>query len=89
MRVDAVRVRIQDASEAARRLRKDAPDLMREIEVRNPDMFWQELRDFSSVSRHDYELIEADRVWEDLQPSGKFSRIAEAVRRELPLSQKD
>jgi uncharacterized protein with HEPN domain len=86
-RIDAVRACVHDASQAAHRLQNDAPDVMRTIEMRNPDAFLGELRDFSRVSRPDYEIIEAGRIWEDLQPQGKLAQIADVMRGELPLAQ--
>jgi uncharacterized protein with HEPN domain len=87
MRIDAVRACIHDASHAAHCLQNDAPAVVRTIEMKNPDAFLGELRDFSRVSRLDYEIIEADRIWEDLQPQGKLAHIADVMRGELPLSQ--
>jgi uncharacterized protein with HEPN domain len=86
-KLDAVQLRLQHASEAMRRLRKDRPDIMMDIQKRHPHVPWEELRGFSSVSRHDYDLVESIRIWEELQPNGSFTRAADAIRSELPLSQ--
>ena len=85
--IDAVQLRLQNASEAARRLNRDAPDLMREIEQRNPKVQWDDFRGFSSVSRHEYDIIEVSALWKELQPGGPAEAVENAVRSELALSQ--
>ena len=84
--VDAVQLRLQNASEAARRLNEAAPDMMRKLKEHHPEVNWNDFRGFSSVSGHDYDLVEAKLMWAEFSPKWHFPRIVAAIRQEISLS---
>jgi uncharacterized protein with HEPN domain len=87
---DAVRVRLQDASEAARRLNESDPAEMKAIESRNPELGkigWERFRGISSVSRHWYDIMDPVLLWEEFEPNGKATKVEAAMKQELVLSQ--
>lgn len=61
-KVDAVVHRLQNASEAATRLRNEWPDLSVEIEGRYPEVGWRRFRDLGNRYRHGYDNVDVDRV---------------------------
>lgn len=83
----AVYYRLQCASEAARRLHDEWPEVAEEIEARHPKVRWQRFRDLSNVYRHGYDVIDEALVWDELLPNGNITHVEEAMRSELPLSQ--
>ncbi|HEV3157753.1 MAG TPA: HepT-like ribonuclease domain-containing protein [Candidatus Baltobacteraceae bacterium] len=86
-KINAVLHRMQNASEATRRLNKSDPLEMEAIQARHPHANFKAFRGFSSKSRHGYDLMEALLVWEELLPNGNTTHVEEAVKLELPLSQ--
>jgi uncharacterized protein with HEPN domain len=83
-KVDAVLRRLQNASEASARFRKEWPELADEIEGRRPEVNWLNFRNLGNRYRHDYDHIDVERVYEDAQTF--IPQVRKAVTEELPLS---
>jgi uncharacterized protein with HEPN domain len=83
-KVDAVLRRLQNASEASSRFRKEWPELADEIEARHPEVNWLNFRNLANRYRHHYDYIDIERVYEDVQTF--IPQVQRAVTAELPLS---
>jgi uncharacterized protein with HEPN domain len=86
-KVQAVLHRLQSASEAARRISSKWKDVAQGMQERHPKVKWQNFRDLSNVYRHGYDIIDYERLWEDLAPGGLISCVEEAMHHEFPLVQ--
>ncbi|MEA2689564.1 MAG: hypothetical protein QOD51_2171 [Candidatus Eremiobacteraeota bacterium] len=62
----AVLHRLQNASEAATRLKADWPEEYERLERDHPQIEWQMFRDLGNRYRHGYDQINVDLVWNDL-----------------------
>ena len=62
----AVLHRLQNASEAATRLKADWPEEYERLERDHPEIEWQMFRDLGNPYRHGYDQINVDLVWNDL-----------------------
>lgn len=82
--VDAVLRRLQNASEASTRFRNQWPDLAAQFEARHPEVNWINFRNLGNRYRHDYDNIDVERVYEDLQTL--IHQVHVAVTSELPFS---
>jgi uncharacterized protein with HEPN domain len=81
--VDAVVYRLQCASEAARRLNQHWPEVFEELSTRYPEVKWREMRGFSDIARHGYDLLEPWTIFDQLQPGGAIAQTAVALRAEI------
>lgn len=62
----AVLHRLQNASEAATRLKADWPEEYERLERDHPEVEWRMFRDLGNRYRHGYDQINLDLVWNDL-----------------------
>jgi uncharacterized protein with HEPN domain len=83
MTQQAVLHRLQNASEAATRLKADWPEEYERLERDHPDIGWQMFRDLSNRYRHGYDQISLDLVWKDLH--GYTRDIRRALANDLAL----
>lgn len=61
----AVLHRLQNASEAATRLKAEWPDEYERLERDHPEVEWRLFRDLGNRYRHGYDQINLDLVWND------------------------
>jgi uncharacterized protein with HEPN domain len=84
LQVDAVLRRLQNASEASTRFRREWPELADEIEARHPEVNWVNFRTLGNRYRHHYDNVDVERVYEDVQVF--IPIVQRAVLAELPLA---
>jgi uncharacterized protein with HEPN domain len=79
----AVLHRLQNASEAATRLKADWAEEYARLERDHPEIEWQMFRDLGNRYRHGYDQINLDLVWNDLH--GYTRDIQRALANDLAL----
>jgi uncharacterized protein with HEPN domain len=79
----AVMHRLQNASEAATRLKADWPEEYERLERDHPEIEWHMFRDLGNRYRHGYDQINLDLVWNDLH--GYTVDIQRALANDLAL----
>lgn len=79
----AVLHRLQNASEAATRLKADWPQEYARLERDHPEVEWQMFRDLGNRYRHGYDQINLDFVWNDLH--GYTRDIQRALANDLAM----
>lgn len=79
----AVLHRLQNASEAATRLKADWPDEYARLERDHPEVSWQRFRDLGNRYRHGYDQINLDAVWGDLH--GYTIKVQRALQNDVAM----
>ncbi|HYW53715.1 MAG TPA: DUF86 domain-containing protein [Dongiaceae bacterium] len=84
-KVDAILRRLQNASEASTRFRNEWPERAAAFEDRHSEVNWANFRNLGNRYRHDYDNIDVERIYEDLQTL--IPQVQRAVSAELPFSE--
>jgi uncharacterized protein with HEPN domain len=79
----AVLHRLQNASEAATRLKADWPEEYARLERDHPNVEWRMFRDLGNRYRHGYDQINLDLVWNDLH--GYTRGVQAAIANDLAM----
>jgi uncharacterized protein with HEPN domain len=79
----AVLHRLQNASEAATRLKADWPEEYERLERDHPEVEWRMFRDLGNRYRHGYDQINLDLVWNDLH--GYTREVQRALASDLAM----
>jgi len=74
---------LQNASEAATRLRAERPEEYAELVARHPEVPWKRFHDLGNVYRHNYDNIDLEMVWEDLRDKAFVAAVERAMSSEI------